>query len=325
MNTQPEQGISDSARELLAVTTRLLSEQQRANQPRRLISGPFSSPRKKEVREQQLELSRKLISSAGIDIGKIEEHQARSRLANRKHLERQAEEAVVAAAEISKRHVAATKERVARLQSLTQFGAATDYALLKVATSIDSEFKGTFNAAPLENVARFVIEMKGDGPFAGKDPPFPVHWHFSYTPPRTGLLNVVSSLLVNGFVWLETDPIFLLPSSASFAIGPYIRLFQAHQAMPGVPLQDAEFFPSGMADVLSTAPGNLEGETRTYGLDAQRTLAYNNQFIVVAGLPVDIVVQVDIDFDEVDGHVILDFRGSPYSGLNVPFVLAALS
>jgi hypothetical protein len=325
MNSQTEQDIPDSARDLLATTTKLLSEQQRAKQARRLSSEPFSSPRKKAVRDHELELRKQLISSAGINIAKIEEHQSQNRLANREHLKRWAEEAMAGAAEISKRHIIATQERVARLQNLTQFGAATDYELLKVATSIDSELKGTFKAAPLENVARFAIEMKGEGPFVGKDPPYPVNWHFSYTPPRTGLLNVVSSLLVNGFVWLETDPIFLLPSSAFFALDPYIQLFQAHQTIPGVPLQDTEFFPSGLADSVSTAPGNLEGETRTYHWDVQRTLAYNNQFIVLAGLPVDIVVQVEIDFDEVDGHVIIDFRGSPYWGLNVPFVLTALS
>jgi hypothetical protein len=322
MNTEPEQDLPDSARDLLASTTRLLSEQQRAKQLRRLSSGAFSALRKKAVREHELELRRQLISSAGIDIGKIEEHRAHNRLAVREHLKRQAKDAMADAAEISKRHVVATEERVARLQNLTQFGAATDYELLKVAASIDSEFKGIFKIAPLENVARLKIELKGDGPFAGKDPPYPVNWHFIYTPQRTGLLNVVSSLLIYCFVWLETYP-DLAYSEASLDVSANIQLFQAHQTMAGVPVQDATYFLPVLDDFIFNS--FFESDRRTYHFDAQRTLAYNNQFIVLAGLPVDIVVQVEIDFNETNGDVILDLEGSPYSGLNVPFVLAALT
>src|SRR6185437_9019819 len=260
MNTEPEQELPDPARDLLAATVRLLSEQQRGEQNRRSSSRVFSAARKKADRQYELELRRQLISSAGIDIEKMEEHQAHNRLTVREHVKRQARDAMAVAAEISKRHVVATAERVTRLQGLTQFGAqATDYDLLKVATSINSSLPGIFRTVPLRtalaNVARLKVDMSGEGPFAGSDPPIYVNWHFSYVPRRTGLLNVVSSLLINGFVSVETDPMFLRLANARVWIGAFILVFQSHPTIVGVPVQDDMYFPAVLSDSIITPPG----------------------------------------------------------------------
>jgi hypothetical protein len=102
-------------------------------------------------------------------------------------------------------------------------------------------------------------------------------------------------------------------------------VFQSHQTIAGVPVHDTKWFPWVLEDDIITDPLNLEGESRAYPFDAEQTLAYNNQFVVLAGLPVDIVVQVEVDFNELYGYVFLDLESSPQYGLNVPFVLAALT
>jgi hypothetical protein len=329
MTRKPGQGLSKAARDLLAVTTQVLSEQYRAKQDRGLNSEVYSAERKKAARESELELRRQLILSAGIDIAKIEEGQAHDRLALREHAKRQAREAMTAAAEISKRHVVATAERATRLQSLTQFGAqATDYELLKVAASIDASFQGIFKNVPLrkalENVARLTVEMSGSGPFVGPDG-VSVNWHFSYVPPRTGLLNVVSSLLSNGFVSMQTDPELLDFSSTEVGIIAKIHVFQPHQARAGVPVHDSSNNVYVLWDHIHTDQFNLLGENRSYPFDDQETLVYNNQFVVIAGLPVDIVIEAFLYVDQTRGFALLDFESSPDYSLNVPFVLAALT
>ena len=314
------------------MTTQLLSEQYRAKQSRGLNSGVFSAERKKAARESELELRRQLIFSAGIDVAKIEEDQAHDRLALREHVKRQAREAMAAAAEISKRHVVATAERATRLQGLTQFGVqATNYNLLKVAASIDTSFPGNFKIAPtrkaLENVARLKLEMSGGGPFVGPNDVL-VNWHFSYVPPRTGLLNVVSSLLVNGFVMMQTDPLFPdfnFVSSTAASVGAKILVFQPHQAVGGVPVQDSSNYFSVLYDDILTHGLEILGQNRAYSFDSQQTLVYNNQFVVIAGLPLDIVIQADLYVGEYGGFTLLDFESSSDYGLNVPFVLAALT
>jgi hypothetical protein len=325
-----KEGLSKPARDLLTRTTRLLSEQHRTKQNRRLKSAAFSAARQKAAQKFKMKVRTQAIASAGIDLAQIEQRQARDRQAVQEYRKQQAQDAMAGASEIRKKHVVATAARVTRLRDLAQLGGqATTYKLLEVAASIVASNPGIFSVVPLrsqlENIARLKVDYTGSGPFVGPSNFVFVDWHFSYVPPRTGLLNVVSSLLVNGFVYMETAPLWLIGGSASVLVDARISLYQPHQVLVGELVQDASDIFVVVNDEIRSDGLDCLGENRSYPLDEQQTLAYNNQFVVVSGPPVDIVVEVTLWPFEIYGSAVLDFDSSHDYGLNVPFVLTALT
>ena len=113
--------------------------------------------------------------------------------------------AIDAAGSVRKRHTLRTAELTRRLSDRVSGQQSALSALLKSATSIElSASNGFVSIAPEQNLAHTKVErtgwvsgvlwdMRGDMAV--------IDWHFLWTPPRDGLLNIVSALATNGFAY----------------------------------------------------------------------------------------------------------------------------
>ncbi|MBD0297099.1 MAG: hypothetical protein ICV84_18185, partial [Flavisolibacter sp.] len=194
-------------------------------------------------------------------------------------------------------------------------------ALLRSATDIQlNGQRGDVSIAPEQNLVHTKVERLGwvsalkwdlRGDMAIAD------WHFLWTPPRTGLLNVLSALSMNGWGFAYPGP-GCIKGSSSWSIDAGIVITQL--GLNGEPLTDSvqmrvdeQSFDS--SDFPSSGGVILTANT----LDSITALSYQNQYVALAQVPMIITVSAILYVLVAHGEAELNFMDGDFQ-LNVPFV-----
>lgn len=326
MNAKPQ--LSTAYSDLLAATRRVLSDR-RAARHGDTETQAFNVETQTCSKSLDHEVRRRLLAGAGIDEKLVERDQQIHRQRAEAFIRGQEERALATASAVSERQASAHDEQSARFARMIQFGEPPFVvADLQLADSIEisppaSAQGANTSIAPGSNLAhirahaaqRSYLPEPFQSGFAS------ISWHFLWTPPRVGLLNAVGFVFFNGFEFHHTDPILFVGGFAK-------SLVQVQLSISQITLQgtSADFAPllTIYDDQITDHGWSLFGETHTHRFDEVTTLGYQNQFIALPDLPVDLVVEVTLWPTAGNGVSNLDFLTAGYS-INVPNVYAMLS
>lgn len=269
-----------------------------------------------------------VLGAAGVDEHELAERHAVERNSALRYLAERKQHAQERAAEVQARHQSDIAERTRRLQQLggAQLPQPPVVALLTSATAIDVDANGGSDSiAPEANIARARAERSGwvsALQFDLRADLAVVDWHFHWTPPRTGLLNVVSALSMNGWAAAYPGPGCVRGSSswtvdATLAVSQPDLSGQSQTDFVHTRIAQGDF---GRADVPSYG-GVILSATR---LDEIRALTYQNQFVAVPQEPLLVTITVLLYVIVAHGEAEIDFMNGAFQ-LNVPFVYLFLT
>lgn len=267
--------------------------------------------------------------TTGIDQRKLTEQQQRDQKAVTKYLALEQKTALAAAQKVTRQqnHVVTVRKArwdriLGKRKALLSAGVLSQY--LDTATEIALSGDGTTSIAPGQNLAHTRVNVSSGGALGGpmKGSLVTIDWHFLWSVPQEGLLNVTSFLQLNGANWLAINA----DCNGGFAqssLTATLGITQLDSA--GQPHHDAQTAELLDQDI-ETSWGDSLGKVQFIALDETDTVGAGRafQFPVTADLPISIMVSVQLYVFVWNAQAAMDFLSGAYR-LNVPFVFLTVN
>jgi|GEM_PF-2810241 len=321
---------SKGEREILQAVKEMLVERRGADEKQRKQIDAFMEMRRRAAGQFKQKLFNQALRAAGIDTQAIAERQARDQKAVGRFFDGQKKNALARSGKVNRRQKAKSavlRERMARVVKSGSTASAPPVAFistyLESAADIVTD-RGTTSIAPGENLVHTQAHASGGGYLGGtfQADLVDIDWHFLWTPPADGFLNVTTFLQMNGFSWLAINS-DCNGGSASSSVGATVTLTQrdarevSHSDSQSVDLLDQQITDTDWIDSI--------GEVQFINLDESDTVGYRAfQFPAIGGLPIVMTVSATLFVDVYNGQAILDFMSEDFR-LNVPFVFLSLN
>jgi hypothetical protein len=282
----------------------------------------FMAIRHKAASEFKQKIFFQGLSAACIDVNDLQRRQERDQDTVNVFLSRQKQLIVLHAAEINQRNEFALNERLNRWDQINTRDWMSPpqqpvVLTLNTAAEILQSGPGTSSIAANNNLAFTQAKVSSGGYLGGplKGDIVNVDWLFVWTPPRDGLLDATSFLLLNGSSFLATNST-CDGGSASADISATMTLSQGN-------MKDSSTTRIFDARV-SSAWGDSLGAVNIMHVDETDTVGYKpTQFPVLANIPIIITVTASLYALVNNGQAELDFMSGGFR-LNVPYVFLQL-
>jgi hypothetical protein len=318
--------LSEEEQHLLELARRARKQNLDAREEEWAASTGFAASQHRASRRLHEKLFQGALQAAGLDpkvLAKL--HQAERRSVMKVLAERRQRALAQSAAANSRRNseVAEKLRRWQALQPPSFFAVQLDSA-----TTVDLTARtGSTSIAKGNNIAKTKVERYGwvSGlQFDLRGDVAEVAWNFLWTPPRAGLLNVITFLVTNG--WGATYPgPGCVKGSSSYSLDASVSLTQA--SVSGPALSDSspqlriaeERYNSG--DYSPLSGGIIFTGIRW---DDSTPLFYLNQFPAEGNVPMLVTIRALLYVLVAHGEAELNFQDRGFQ-LNVPFVYLMLS
>jgi hypothetical protein len=321
--------LSYAEQELLRTAKARIAERRRAGEEERQRTLAFTARTQRVAAVYHEKLLDQIARSTGVDIGKLMERHQAERNSAMDFLATEKRRALDAAPETKRFQQIEVLERAARLRRIeSQSATSLNFVGVQLtsATEIDLNANvGTFSIAPQENLVHTKVEVLGwvsalqwdmRGDVASID------WHFLWTPPRDGVINALSALLMNGWGFAYPGP-GCVKGSSFFKIGVQLSVTQVGAG--GIPFTDSvgEFIASDSftsSDVPTFGGVILQPKK----LDYPTLLSYGNQFVAIGQTPLLVTMSVTMYALVAHGEAEINFIDGDFQ-LNVPAVFVGLT
>ncbi|HKN85816.1 MAG TPA: hypothetical protein VJV04_03045 [Nitrospiraceae bacterium] len=315
-------------RAILSAGKALLMQARETARKNRRRTELFLSQRQRAGSLFKKDLLERSLRAAGIDQRLLAEQQQRDQKAVTKYLTVERKRAQAAARTVSRQQEKAVRDRKKRWEQVLGKNASLSPAVvsqyLDTASEIVLSGDGTTSIAAGQNLAQTRADVSSGGYLGGpmKGALIDIDWHFVWSAPQNGLLNVTTFLQLNGASWLAVNPDCnggVAESSLSGTLG----LTQWDSS--GQPQHDAETVEL-IDQEIQTSWGDSLGKVQFIALDETDLVGTGRafQFPVLAEVPILITVSAQLYVFVWNAQAALDFLSGAYR-LNVPFVFVSVN
>lgn len=318
MKRKPTKPSKSEQAAITAVERRLVDEHA-LTLKQRAEAAVFNARRQRAADRFKRSMFDQAMAAAGIDPSEVSRRQERDQAAILAFAARRRKQAIRRAPAFLERHARELAQRAKALGERDLRGPAVVIDLVDTAMSIDvapaSPMDFTYSIVPMLNIARIRVAAVSDS-VVGHSGYRIVQWSFIWTPPRHGLLNVISPLSMLGISWLIVDSdCFGGYASASIAAGITVSQVGAgHDNSPNLTLLDQRISAGGVASL---------GEVDFLDFNEINTLTSSQLFPVSGKVPVAVTVWARLWVAQNRGQAELNFYDTNWR-MNVPFVQLVL-
>jgi hypothetical protein len=320
--------LSPNEADLLRTVKAQIAERRRLREEEQYRARAYSARAQKVVASFHEKLFDQAAKNIGVDIDAISERQQAERASAMDFLATEKRRAVELSSETKKYQQIQQLERSERFQRRLAQPASSNFVGVYLTSATDIQLTGKVGSssiAPQENLAHTRVEVLGWVSGLQWDQRADlaiVDWHFLWTPPQDGVINLISLVAMNGWGFTYPGP-GCVKGNSYYTIDAELGVTQVGAG--GTPITDSvrenvtsdsfdsSDFPSGGGVILQPRK-----------LDYPTAISYGNQFMAIGQTPLMITMSVTLWALVSHGEAEVNFLDGDFY-LNVPTVFVGLS